>query len=165
MKFKIGEINEKSSPKEYCSWEEIGLLTHIVAAKIQSSNKKYDVILGITNGGIIPARLMALELDICHIQLIPVRNKKLHIEEMPQLVTDKKYLVVDEIYDTGETFSKVRCAMQDFDCDYVFLMRRFNETNGNETAFIGKILNHDKWIVFPWEQKALSWDNHMFRNF
>ena len=159
MKYKKEEINEKSSHKEYCSWGEIGLLTQIVASKIQSSNKKYDVILGITNGGIIPARLMALELDINHIQFIPVRNKKLHIEEMPQLVTNKKYLVVDEIYDTGETFSKVKYAMQDFDCDYAFLMRRFNDQNssypGNETTFIGKILNHDKWIVFPWEQKTL----------
>ena len=158
MKYKKEEINEKSSPKEYCSWGEIELLIQIVASKIQSLNKKYDVILGITNGGIIPARLMALELGIHYIELIPVRNKKLHIEEMPQLVINKKYLVVDEIYDTGETFSKVKCAVQDFDCDYAFLMRRFKESNdtdtGHETVFIGKILNHDKWIVFPWEQKT-----------
>ena len=159
MKFKKEEINEKRSLKEYCSWGEIGLLTQIVAAKIQSSNKKYDVILGITNGGIIPARLMALELDINHIQFIPVRNKKLHFGEMPILTTDTNYLVVDEIYDTGQTFSKVKHAIKDFDCDYAFLMRRFNETNRNETddgiTFIGKILNHDKWVVFPWELKSL----------
>ena len=153
MKFKKEEVNEKRSPKEYCSWEEVGLLTKIVATKIQSSNKKYDVILGVTNGGIIPARLMALELDIQHIQFIPVRNKNLHTEEMPQLATDKKYLVVDEIYDTGETFTKVHYAMRNFDCDYAYLMRRFNDTGDNETAFVGKILNHDKWIVFPWERK------------
>ena len=157
MKFKKEEINEKSSHKEYCSWGDVRTLTQIVASKIQRSNKKYDIILGITNGGIIPARLIALELDIDHIQLIPVRNKKLYFEEMPQLVTDKKYLIVDEIYDTGETFFKVKYAMQDFDCDYAFLMRRFNDTidddTGHETSFTGKILNHDKWIVFPWEQK------------
>ncbi len=147
-------MNEKRSPKEYCSWEEVGLLTKIVATKIQSSYKKYDVILGVTNGGIIPARLMALELDIQHIQFIPVRNKNLHTEEMPQLATNKKYLVVDEIYDTGETFTKVHYAMRNFDCDYAYLMRRFNDTGDNETAFIGKILNHDKWIVFPWERKT-----------
>ena len=156
MKFKKEEVNEKSFPTEHCSWEEVGLLTKIVAAKIQSSNKKYDVILGVTNGGIIPARLMAFELDIQHIQFIPVRNKNLHTEEMPQLATDKKYLVVDEIYDTGETFTKVHHAVQNFDCDYAYLMRRFNDTNDNETAFIGKILNHNKWIVFPWERKTFS---------
>ena len=152
-------MSEKSSTKEYCSWEEVELLTKIVAAKIQSLNKKYDVILGVTNGGIIPARLMALQLDIHHIQFIRVRNKNLHTEEIRQLDIDKKYLVVDEIYDTGQTFSKVKYAMQDFDCDYAFLMRRFNDTNGNETdngiTFIGKILNHDKWVVFPWELKTL----------
>lgn len=80
LKFKKEEVSEKGSPKEYCSWEEVGLLTKIVADKIQSSNKRYDSILGITNGGIIPARLMALELDVNHIQFIPVRNKKLHKE-------------------------------------------------------------------------------------
>ncbi|MDN5845628.1 MAG: hypothetical protein L0H53_05065 [Candidatus Nitrosocosmicus sp.] len=163
MKFKKEEVNETSSPKEYCSWGEVRLLTQIVAAKMHRSNNKYDIILGITNGGIIPSRLIALELDINHIQFIPIRNKKLHLEEMPLLSTDKKYLVVDEIYDTGETFSKVKYAMQDFDCDYAFLMRRFNDTNdndtGNETTFIGKILNHDKWIVFPWEQKHYHRNN------
>ena len=159
MKFKKEVLNAKGSLKEYCSWEEIVLLTKIVAAKIKGLNKKYDVILGITNGGIIPARLMALELDINHIQFIPVRNKKLYTEEMPKLLANTNYLVVDEIYDTGQTFSKVKYAMQDFDCDYAFLMRRFNDPNGNktgnETAFIGKILNHYKWIVFPWEEKNI----------
>ncbi len=160
MKVKKEEANDTSPPKEYCSWGEVELLIQIVAAKIHTSNNKYDIILGITNGGIIPARLLALELDINHIQFIPIRNRKLHLKEMPQLLMDKRYLVVDEIYDTGETFSKVKYAVQDFDCDFAFLMRRFNDTNenntGNETAFIGKILNHDKWIVFPWEQKTLS---------
>ena len=41
-----------SSPKEYCSWEEVESLTKIVAQKMQTSNKKYDIILGITNGGV-----------------------------------------------------------------------------------------------------------------
>ncbi len=93
MKFET-EISEKSSPKEYCNWEEVEALTRIVAEKIRRSNKKYDAILAITNGGIIPARLMARELDVNHIQLIPVRDKKLYKEEMPSLLKDKKYLVM-----------------------------------------------------------------------
>jgi len=160
LRYKKQKINEKSSPKEYCSWAELVLLTKVVAAKIKGSDKKYDVILGITNGGIIPARLMALELDVNHIQFIPVRNKKLHFGEMPILTTDTNYLVVDEIYDTGQTFSKVKHALQDFDCDYAFLLGRFNDSDDNGmcniTTFIGKILHHDKWIVFPWEQTASS---------
>jgi hypoxanthine phosphoribosyltransferase len=56
--------------------------------------------------------LIALKLDIDYIHLIPDRNKKIYLEEMPQLVTDKKYLVVDDMYDTGELFSKVHCEVK-----------------------------------------------------
>jgi hypoxanthine phosphoribosyltransferase len=156
LKFKQ-EVNEKTSPKEYCSWAEIGSLTKVVAGKIKKTNKEYDVILGITNGGIIPARLLALELGIKNIQLIPVRNKKLFAEEMPQLYASKKYLVVDEIYDTGDVFFKVHSVVRNFDCNYAFLMKRFKNAVGDgPVMFIGKTLNHDKWVVFPWEQKTTS---------
>jgi hypoxanthine phosphoribosyltransferase len=143
------EISEKNSPKEYCNWEEIELLTKIVTDKIRRSNKEYDAILGITNGGIIPARLMARELNIDYIQLIPVRHKKLYKEEMPLLLKDKKYLIIDEIYDTGDSFSKIYDAVKIFDCDFAFLMSRYE--HNSRGIYIGKVLNHNNWIVFPWE--------------
>jgi hypoxanthine phosphoribosyltransferase len=153
LKFETGQVNEKNSPNEYCSWEEVESLTKIVADKIRNSNKSYDAILGITNGGIIPARLIARELDIDQIQLIPVRNRKLQRQEMPPLFQDKKYLIVDEIYDTGNTFSKVYDVIRRFDCDFAFLMRRFKDNERAGGAYIGRVLNHNKWIVFPWERK------------
>lgn len=146
-------VNEISSPKEYCSWEEVELLTKTVSQKIQTLNKKYDIVLGITNGGIIPARLIARELDINHIQFISVRNKKLFKRELPPLFKSKKYLVVDDILDTGKTFSKVRNTTRILNCDFVFLMSRYRYT-GKLSLFIGKLLNHNKWIVFPWEMKS-----------
>jgi uncharacterized protein len=156
LKFKTGQVSEKSSPKEYCSWEEVELLTKIVADKIRNSkNKRYDAILGITNGGIIPARLIGRELDIDDIKFIPIRNRKLQKEEMPLLSRDKKYLIVDEIYDTGYTFSEVNDALRRFDCDFAFLMSRFKDNNSGGEAYIAKVLNHNKWIVFPWERKIM----------
>ncbi len=149
MKFET-EISEKNSPKEYCNWEEVESLTRTIADKIRRrSNKKYDVILAITKGGIVPARLMARELDIDYIQLIPVRNKKLYKEEMPHLLKGKKYLIIDEIYDTGDTFCKVYDVVRTFDCEFAFLMSR--DEHNNKPMYIGKVLNHKKWIVFPWE--------------
>jgi hypoxanthine phosphoribosyltransferase len=147
------KISEKNSPREYCSWEEVESLTKIVADKIQRSKRKgyYDAILAVTNGGIIPARLMARELNINHIQFVPIRNKKLREEEMPLLFLDKKYLIVDEIYDTGDIFSKVYDIVRIFDCDFAFLMSRYKNNNSGKVTYVGKILNHNKWIVFPWE--------------
>jgi hypoxanthine phosphoribosyltransferase len=143
------KIGKEDPPRVYCNWDEVEYLVKIVAEKIRTSNKIYDVILGITNGGVIPARLMARELNIDYIQLIPVRQKKLYKEEMPTLFKSKKYLVIDEIYDTGDIYSKVHDALKNFDCDFAFLMSRY-QVNFNE-AHIGKILNHNKWVVFPWE--------------
>jgi uncharacterized protein len=151
LKFK-GEINEETSPKEYCSWEEVEILTKTVAQKIRNSNKKYNAILGITTGGIIPATLLASELEVNDIQFIPFRYKKLYTKMMPILPKDKKYLIVDEIYDTGQTLSKVDNVLKTFDCDFAFLMSRYRYT-GKPFAYVGKLLNHNKWVVFPWEVK------------
>jgi uncharacterized protein len=69
-------ISEDSSSKQYCSWQEVGILIEKVVHGILRSHKKYDLVLAITNGGIIPGRLIARELNLSHIQLIPIRNKK-----------------------------------------------------------------------------------------
>ena len=149
MNFKT-QISEESSPKEYCTWQEIELLVEILAHMIQTSGNKYDLILAITNGGIIPARLIARELDINHIQFIPIRNKQLRIEEMLPLLKGTKYLVIDDIYDTGDTYNKVYSVIREFDCDFAFLMTRYKNSNA---SLVSKVLNHEKWIVFPWEKK------------
>lgn len=156
MESKSEEVNEYSSPKEYYSWRQIELLIKTVADKILRSNKRYDAILGITNGGIIPARLIARELDINHISFIPFRSGKLHKEEMPSLLERKKYLVIDDIYDTGNIFSVASNEVGKFNCDFAFLVRRFAEDGGGGCGgetYVGEILNHKKWIVFPWERK------------
>jgi hypoxanthine phosphoribosyltransferase len=157
LESKSEEVNEYSSPKEYYSWRQIELLIKTVADKILRSNKRYDAILGITNGGIIPARLIARELDINHISFIPFRSKKLHKEEMHSLLESKKYLVIDDIYDTGNIFSVASNEVGKFNCDFAFLVRRFADDDGagcGRETYVGEILNHKKWIVFPWERKT-----------
>lgn len=144
------QISEESSPKEYCTWQEIEVLVGKLVHTMRRSDRKYDVVLAVTNGGIIPARLIARELDINHIQFILVRKKKLYAEDMLPLLKGRKYLVVDDMYDTGETFNKVYAMVKDFDCDFAFLMSRYENSNA---SLVAKVLNHEKWIVFPWEGK------------
>jgi uncharacterized protein len=149
LNFKV-QISEESSPKEYCTWREIEVLVEKLVHIIQTSGEKYDAILAITNGGIIPARLIARELDISNLQFMPMRNKELHLEEMFPLLKGRKYLIVDDIYDTGDTFNKVCVVVKEFDYDFAFLMTRYKDINA---SLVAKVLNHEKWIVFPWERK------------
>ena len=55
-----------------------------------------------------------------------------------------------KIYDTGNTFFKVSDALSEFNCDFVFLISRYKDSNAKTVA---KVLNHNKWVVFPWESK------------
>jgi hypoxanthine phosphoribosyltransferase len=105
-------------------------------------------VLGIANGGIVSARLVAEELGVDCIMLILMRNKRVVSEEIPRLYKNKRYLVVDDIYDTGDTYRKALEAMKGFDCDYAFCMSRYHQ----EFGVYGRLLGHEKWIVFPWEK-------------
>ncbi|MGI0020036.1 MAG: phosphoribosyltransferase [Nitrososphaera sp.] len=137
---------KSSAAKEPCSWFEIHYLVKEVAR--QAGAKKYDCILAIANGGIIPARLLAEELGIDDVKLVPVRKKKIIAQEMPALDKKKRYLIIDDIYDTGDTYRKVSKAVKGFSCDYAFCMTR----RPTDAGICGRILGHDRWIVFPWER-------------
>jgi len=148
---KSNAANDVDNPRVYYSWDEVVSLSRLVAEQIKSEGNKYDVIMGVTNGGIIPARLMARELSVNHIQLVPIRDKKLHEREMPFLFQEKKYLIIDEIYDTGGTFSKTYNEVKKFNCDFAFLVSRYNNTKIFERSYVGQILSNSKWVIFPWE--------------
>jgi uncharacterized protein len=80
------QIREKRSSKEYCTWQEVEVLVEKLAYTMQMSHRKYDVVLAVTHGGIILARLIARELDVNHKQFIPIRNKESHAEDMLPLL-------------------------------------------------------------------------------
>jgi hypoxanthine phosphoribosyltransferase len=60
--------------EQLCSWQEIEQLVKKVAAQVRKSGARYDCILAITKGGIVPARLLSHELNIDAVQLVPVRD-------------------------------------------------------------------------------------------
>jgi uncharacterized protein len=73
------------------------------------SNERYDAIPGVTYSGIIPAHLVARELNVNSIQFIPIRIKKIHKEELRLLLLKgKKHLIIDEIYVTCALFQRSR---------------------------------------------------------
>ena len=152
MKFD-GDDNYSDASNIYYTWNEIEDLIKDLGRQMQKINKEYDCILGITNGGIVPARLLARELGVELIQLIPMRNKVLVKSEMPHLCPNKQYLIVDDIYDTGETYEKVLEVTKGFNCDFAFCMSRHDQSCG----LASKILNHNRWIIFPWENKAQNY--------
>ena len=134
----------------YLDWNDIENLVKKTALKIKkNNNKKYDLIIGIKNGVIIPAILISRELDINDIEFITIRKNK--IFKFNKFHKDKKYLlIIDEIYDTGKTFSIVNEYFKRFEYDYACLISRYRIPDNNKIV-TGKVFNNNRLIVFPWE--------------
>ena len=154
MKKEVTTTSEQHLKNNYSlDWDDIENLVKKTVLKIKKNNKKYDLIIGIKKGGIIPAILISRELDIKDIEFITIRKDK--IFKINKFYKGIKYLlIIDEIYDTGKTFSIVNEYFKRFELeyDYACLVSRYRIPDNNKIV-IGKVLNHKKWIIFPWENR------------
>jgi hypoxanthine phosphoribosyltransferase len=152
LKKEVTTTSEQHLKNNYSlDWDDIENLVKKTVLKIKKNNKKYDLIIGIKKGGIIPAILISRELDIKDIEFITIRKDK--IFKINKFYKGIKYLlIIDEIYDTGKTFSIVNEYFKRFELeyDYACLVSRYRIPDNNKIV-IGKVLNHKKWIIFPWE--------------
>jgi len=127
---KVTTADQHLKNNYYLYWDDIENLVKKTALKIKKNNKKYDLIIGIKNGGIIPAILISRELDINDIEFITIRKNK--IFKFNKFHKDKKYLlIIDEIYDTGKTFSIVNEYFKRFEYDYACLISRYRIPDNN----------------------------------
>ena len=74
MKKKNNNKFETDLFRVYLSWIDIENLIDIISNKIRKGNKKYDTVIGIKNGGIVPARLISRELEIKDIEFISTKS-------------------------------------------------------------------------------------------
>lgn len=122
-----------------------------IEAKINLSQEmeNYEII-AITNGGIIPATIISYKTGIKNINLFPVVNKRIIKNRIPKFSLNKKYLLIDEIYDTGKTLNMVKEYFTFIDHLDVFVIERYRHES-IENHIYGHLLNDPRWIVFPWE--------------
>jgi len=96
------------------SWDELDRLVGVLADKVGTD---YDLVLAITRGGLVPAGILAYRLDLREILVAGVEfytsgggthdaPRFGHFPE-PELLRDKRILVVDEVWETGETMAAV----------------------------------------------------------
>ena len=128
---------------------------------------KPDIIIAISGGGLIPARILRTYIDI-PIYTVSMRyyNKNNEIMEHPELLqwvnndfSNKNVLIVDEIDDSGSTINFCVDKLKDinkcnklgvFVIHYKLKKKRFDNTQLNIKYFIGQDIE-DKWILYPWD--------------
>ena len=158
-------LKEKSSEDilnlKILSWNEMYNLLLNLADIIEKSEFKADMIVGISRGGWIPARILADLLDIPKLANITVEfyvgiaktKKKPTITQSVSLpVKEKKVLIVDDLADTGESLKLVSSYLKNQGASEVKLATIFYKP-------WSVIVPHyfpqktSQWVVFPWEIK------------
>jgi hypoxanthine phosphoribosyltransferase len=146
---------------EVPTWNKIYDMLFSQAEKIRQSGFKPDVIVGITKGGWVPARVLSDLLEIPDLVTVRVefylgvaetRNEPVLTQGVSAAVTGKKALIVDDVADTGKSLqlarervlqqgaTEVRIATV-YRKPWSLIKPDYYET---ETSC---------WIVFPWETK------------
>ena len=143
---------EKSFP---VSWEELHRNSKALAWRL-SEMKPYKGIIAVTRGGLVPAAIVARELDIRLIDTVCVLsyNHKTKgdvniLKGAAEASKGEDWLIVDDLVDTGETIKAIRLSLPNAHYATVYA-----KPSGREQVdtFITEV-SQDTWIYFPWDME------------
>lgn len=137
-------------------WEIFHRDTRMLAQRILASRDRYDGIIAIARGGLIPACIIARELDIRTVESVSVASYDDRSQGEPRmlkgvdadLVGDGAgWLVVDDLVDSGVTAGVVRALLPKATIATVYA-----KPEGQATVDMFAVpVKGDLWLLFPWD--------------
>ncbi|MBL7141573.1 hypothetical protein ISS21_00525 [Patescibacteria group bacterium] len=143
--------------KRFYSWTQLTKDSLQLAKKLKS--KKFDFIVAISRGGLVPATLLSYLLDIKKIYVIGynyylkpgVRGKLELTSPLNARVKNSRILLIDEISDTGQTlFSAVQLLKKRKNKVTTVTLHWKAKSKIKPDYFIHQVKNI--WIVYPWDE-------------
>jgi len=147
------------------NWDNVDFLVECLSDQIKSKKINYDTIIALGRGGLIPGATLSYKLDIYNLYNLGISTREDDGKYLDTLVYQKptdlnknsKILVVDDINDSGRTFTAVNSILQseyNIDSDNILyaslVMRDGSEFNKN--IIFGNILYTTSWLMFPWDK-------------
>lgn len=135
------------------SWEEMHRNAKALAWRL-SELGPWTGVIGITRGGLVPACIMARELDIRMVDTLCIASYdhkdqgSASILKQPELADGGKgWLIVDDLVDTGNTLKIARKLYPNAHFAAVYAKPA---GKGLVDTFITEV-SQDTWIHFPWD--------------
>ena len=148
----MAETQTKSFP---VSWEELHRTSKALAWRLLELGP-FEGIVAVTRGGLVPAAIVARELEIRLIETACLSSY--HGQDQGGLTVLKEamlagkgkgWLIVDDLVDTGETAKSLRAMMPEAHFATVYAKpagRPLVDTFVTEVS-------QDTWIFFPWDME------------
>ena len=138
------------SNKTDLSWKDIETRINSMIGHIKFYGPTH--IVGITRGGLVPAVMLSHALDLPMETLgVSFRDNKATHHTKFEPINDAKYLIVDDINDSGTTFWAVAKVFKNRRLNFRTVALQSKESSNFTVDFYGEMQDNDNWINFPWE--------------
>ena len=149
-------MEDKPYTKTYpISWEQLHRDSKALAWRLLDMDF-FEGIVAVTRGGLVPAAIVARELDIRLVDTVCIasyswQDRQGEIEVLkPIKSTGEGWLIIDDLVDTGNTARSVRDMLPKAHFATVYAKpagRPLVDT------FITEV-SQDTWILFPWDSES-----------
>ena len=147
----------KPSPKKAfpVSWEELHRTSKALAWRLTELTP-FKGIIAITRGGLVPAAVVARELEIRLIETACIasyhgktQGEMTVIKQASEAGDGSGWLIVDDLVDTGETAKALRAMLPG-----VHFATAYAKPAGRPLVdtFVTEV-SQDTWIYFPWDME------------
>lgn len=148
------------------SWNEAENALRSLSKRVSGAGLKPDIIVGISRGGLVPARLLSDFLGISNLQVITASfyTGVGRRAEAPRItnsrlsgVAGSSVLLVDDISDTGKSFAAAAGHVLSLSPSSLkTLSIHMKKTSSFRPDFFFE--ESAKWIVYPWEKEEFFRD-------
>ena len=130
-----------------------------LAEDVRKSGVEMDTIVGISRGGLVPARFISDFLLIPDIKIISAgfylgpkkkMEKPIIYTSIGKEVVNKSILLVDDVADTGETLTVVKNHILGKGAEKVYIAVIYKKP-WSKADIDFYVRETDAWIIFPWE--------------
>jgi len=143
------------------SWNKVQRLARTLAHKIIKSGYKPDIIIGIARGGLVPSRMVCdflLQDELMSIQTqhwgTALKHESAGLKfSLPKEadISGNKVLVVDDVADTGESFSVMMDYLeQKTPMEIRTAVLQYKSSSTVVPDYWGEKLQEWNWIIYPW---------------
>jgi len=135
------------------TWEQLHQDCRALAWRLLDIGK-WSRIVAIARGGLVPAAIVARELDIHFVDTVCVSSYTIRIQGKTRILKDiaggeKDWLIVDDLVDTGGTARIVREMLPKSHFATFYAKPDFIP---EVDTFITEV-SQDTWILFPWDSQ------------
>jgi len=146
--------------KAFIDWAYVDNWVNKLAELIRENEIKYDYIIALGRGGLIPGAMLSYKLGIKNLQNLGINTRQEDGKYLETLVYQRptisgNVLVVDDINDSGKTFEAVDSLIsKEYSVDqltYCSIVKRYSSTFAKDTIQAVDT-SIDDWFVFPWDK-------------